>query len=69
LGDDEVSSEFRPKIASLQNRISSHSSTRRHSPGAPQLGHGGSPFSNDLESKTTGNTPLLQLVHCHFVIF
>jgi hypothetical protein len=36
LDDDEISSEFRPKIASLQNIIWSHSRTRRHSLGTPQ---------------------------------
>jgi hypothetical protein len=41
FGDDETSSEFRPKIASLQNLVTLESSTRRHSPGAPQQARGG----------------------------
>jgi hypothetical protein len=61
---DEASSEFRPKIASLQNGISSYSSRRWHSSGAPQHNKlGADDLSREaLESKKTDNTPLFHFV-------
>jgi hypothetical protein len=64
LSHDEASSEFRPKLASLQNRISSHSSTRRHSPRVSQQARGGRHFwiREALEPQKTDTTPLLHLL-------
>jgi hypothetical protein len=63
LGNDEASSEFRPKIPSMKNRISSHSSTRRHSPGTWQQAHSGWHFSRGAWLAAKDNTRLLHLVH------
>jgi hypothetical protein len=63
LGDDEASFEFRPKIACPQNRISSESSTRLHTPRAEQQACGGWLFLRGLESQRKDNTPRFQLIH------
>jgi hypothetical protein len=63
LGDDEASSEFRPKIASVLNLVRLESRTGQHSPGAPNKLLVDGLFQEALESQKKDDAPLLHLVH------